>query len=357
MDQTETLLQEICDADGTSGYEGDARKVMARHMEGLADISYDKLGSLIGKKKGTADSPRVVIAGHLDEIGFMVKEITTDGYIKFLPLGGWWGHVALAQRVRILTSKGPIIGVIGSTPPHLLKEDERKKVLNIDEMFIDVGTMEKYDITKKLGIKVGDPIIPDSQFTIMNNNKMYMGKALDNRVACAMVIDLLKHFQRNTHPNTIFGVGTVQEEVGLRGARTVAHSTDPDVAIVLDVTVAQDVPPDGFKKTEKLGSGAAILVYDGGMIPNQRLRQLAIKTAEEKKIPYHMTSLVRGTTDGAAIHVSRSGVPTVFIGIETRYIHSHNSIIYRKDYDNVVKLAAAVVKKLNKKTVDSLTAA
>jgi len=357
MDRTEILLQDISDADGTSGYETAAREVMARYMDGLADISHDKLGSLIGKKKGTADSPRVVVAGHLDEVGFMVKEITSEGYIKFLPLGGWWGHVALAQRVRILTSKGPVIGVVGSTPPHLLKPKDREKVLEIDDMFIDVGTMEKYDITKKLGIKIGDPIIPDSKFTVMNHEKMYLGKALDNRVACAMVIDILRYFQKNPHPNTIYGVGTVQEEVGLRGARTVAHEVDPDVAIILDVTVARDMPPDGYKKTEKLGAGAAILVYDGGMIPNQNLRKLLMKTADEKKIPYHLTSLVRGTTDGAAIHVSRSGVPTVFLGIETRYIHSHNSIIYRKDYDNVVKLAAAVIKKLNKKTVDSLTAA
>jgi len=357
MDQTEILLKDICDANGVSGYEGAAREVMARYMEDLADISYDKMGSLIGEKKGTADSPRVAVAGHLDEVGFMVKEITPDGFIKFLPLGGWWGHVALAQRVRILTDKGPVIGVVGSTPPHLLKEDERKKVLNIEDMFIDVGTMEKYDITKRLGIKVGDPVIPDSQFTIMNHKKMYLAKALDNRVACAMVIDLLKYFKKNTHPNTIFGVGTVQEELGMRGARTSAHTTDPDVAIILDVTVAQDVPPNGSKKVEKLGAGPAVLVYDACMIPNQKLRRLVIKTAEEKKIPYHLTSLVRGCTDGAAFHLSRGGVPTIFIGIETRYIHSHNSIIYRKDYDNVVKLAAAVIKKLNAKTVASLTAA
>ncbi|MEW5923838.1 MAG: M42 family metallopeptidase [Candidatus Zixiibacteriota bacterium] len=357
MDQTEVLLRDISNANGVSGHEGAAREVMAGYMKGLADISYDKLGSLIGRKKGTADSPRVLVAGHLDEIGFMVKEITSEGYIKFLSLGGWWGHVALAQRVRIMTSKGPVIGVIGSTPPHLLKPKDREKVLEIEDMFIDVGAMEKYDVTKKLGVKVGDPIIPDSQFTIMNNDQMYLAKALDNRVACAMVIEILRHFKKAAHPNTIFGVGTVQEEVGIRGAKTVAHAVDPDVAVILDVTVARDIPPDGYKVSEKLGAGAAILVYDGGMIPNQRLRQLLMKTAEENKIPYHLTSLLRGTTDGAAVHVTRSGVPTVFLGIETRYIHSHNSIIYRKDYDNIVKLAVAVIKKLNKKTVDSLTAA
>jgi putative aminopeptidase FrvX len=355
VDQTEALLRDITDAYGPSGHEEDARGIMARYMKGLAEISYDKLGSLIGKKEGTSPTPRVIVAGHLDEVGFMVKEITKEGYIRFLALGGWWGHVALAQRVWILTSGGPVLGVVGSTPPHLLEEQQRKKVLDISEMFIDVGTMERYDIAKRLGIRVGDPIIPDSKFTIMNHDKMYMAKAFDNRVACAMVIDILRHFKKVKHPNTIFAVGTVQEEVGLRGARTAAHMTDPDVAIILDVTVAQDVPPNDYKKAEKLGAGPAILCYDAGMIPNLRLRKLAIATAEEKRIPFHLSSLARGATDGGSIHLSRAGVPSLFIGIETRYIHSHNSIIYRRDYDNVVKLTTALIKKLDRKTVASLT--
>jgi endoglucanase len=357
LDKTEILLQEITDACGTSGYENAAREVMARHMKDYAEISYDKLGSIIGKKKGRADSPRVAVVGHLDEIGFMVKESTRTGYIKFLPLGGWWGHVALAQRVRIMTSKGPVLGVVGSTPPHLLEPKEREKVLKISDMFIDVGVMNKYDITKKLGIRVGDPIIPDSQFTIMNHNKMYMAKAFDNRVCCAMVIEILQKFHKTAHPNTIYGIGTVQEEVGLRGARTAAHVTDPDVAIILDVNIARDIPPEtDYRISEKLGGGPGILVYDHGMIPNQRLRQLVIGTAEEKNIPYHLSSMERGATDGGSIHLSRSGVPTVCIGLPTRYIHSHNGIIYRKDYDNTVRLTIEIVRKLNHKTVESLTA-
>jgi len=356
VDQTEIMLQEITDAFGTSGYEGGAREVMARYLEGLADIEYDKLGSLIGTKKGTSASPRVALVGHLDEVGFMVKEITDDGFIRFLPLGGWWGHVALAQRVWVITSKGPVLGVIGSTPPHLLEPKDREKVVKISDMFIDVGTRDNYDIRKKLGVAIGDPIIPDSKFAIMNHKKMYMAKAFDNRVACAMVIDVLKHFARSKHPNTLLGIGTVQEEVGLRGARTAAYASDPDVAIILDVSVARDVPPDGHKKVEKLGAGPGILVYDGSMIPNQKLRRMAIETAEEKKIPFHLSSLERGGTDGGAFHISRSGVPTIFISIATRYIHSHNAIIYRTDYDNIVKLVVNLVKKLDKKTVDSLTA-
>nr|MBN2276219.1 M42 family metallopeptidase [candidate division Zixibacteria bacterium] len=328
---------------------------MIRHLKKYAKLSYDKLGSVIGTKKGTSDSPRVAVVGHLDEIGFMVSEITEDGYIKFIPLGGWWGHVALAQRVRVITSKGPVLGVIGSTPPHLLKEDERKKVLDIDDMFIDVGAMEKFDVAKKLGIRVGDPIIPDSNFAIMNNKKLYMAKAFDNRVCCAMVADILKYFNKNNHPNTILGIGTVQEEVGLRGARTAAYESNPDVALILDVSVARDIPPDGFKRAEKLGGGPGILVYDGSMIPNQRLRELVIRTAELKKLPFHLTSLRRGGTDGGAFHISRSGVPTIFIAIETRYIHSHNSIIHRDDYDNVVRLTCEVIKKLDRKAVAVLT--
>lgn len=356
MDQTEILLQELTNAHGTSGFEGSAREVMAKYMSGYARLEYDKLGSLIGTKRGAADFPRVAVVGHLDEIGFLVSEITKEGFIKFLPIGGWWGHVVLAQRVWIITEKGPVLGVVGSTPPHLLKHKDREKVLEVADMFIDVGTMEKYDVAKKMGIKVGDPVIPDSQFTIMNHNKMYVAKAFDNRVACAMVVDVVRYFKKTKHPNTLLGIGTVQEEVGLRGARTAAYQANPDVAVILDVSIARDTPPDDYKKSERLGNGPGIMVYDGSMIPNQRLRQLTIKTAEADKIPYHLSSLARGGQDGGSFHVSRSGVPTIFICIETRYIHSHNSIIYRKDYDNVVRLATALIKKLDKKTVESLTA-
>jgi putative aminopeptidase FrvX len=356
LDKTEILLKEITDATGVSGHEAGAREIMARHLKGIAEINYDKLGSIIARKEGSAVSPRVLIAGHLDEIGFMVKEITKEGYIKFLGLGGWWGHVALGQRVWIMTSGGPVIGVVGSKPPHLLQPKDREKVMELSDMYIDVGTMEKYDISKKLGVRVGDPIVPDSTFVIMNNEKMYMGKAFDNRVSCALVVDVIRHFNTAAHPNTIFGIGTVQEEVGLRGARTVAYEVDPEVAIIADVGIAQDVPPDGYSRAEKLGAGPAILIYDAGMIPNQRLRQLAIKTAEENKIPFHLTYMERGATDGSEIHKSRSGVPTLVIGVPIRYVHSHNGIMYRGDYDNTVKLVVTLVKKMNKKTVENLTA-
>lgn len=356
MDNTEKLLQEITEANGVSGYENEVRAIMTRELKKYAtEVLYDKLGSVMGIKKGKSADTKVMVIGHMDEIGFMVKEITKEGYVKFLPLGGWWGHVALAQRMRIITSKGPVLGVVGSKPPHMLLEDEKKKVLEIKDMFIDVGVMAKTDITKKLGIRVGDPIIPDSQFTILGNNRMYMSKAFDNRVACAIVLDVMRNLKGQSHPNTVQGAASVQEEVGCRGAATLAHVGEPDVCIVCDTGIALDMPPDNFEKAERLGNGAAILVYDATMVPNIKLRDLVIKTADSKKIPYHLTYIERGGTDGSRIHISRMGVPSIVIGPPVRYIHSHNGILNRTDYDNTVKLITEVIKKLDKKTVRSLT--
>jgi len=356
MDKTELLLKEITEANGVSGYENEIRRIMARELKGNVDgFEYDKMGSIMGRKKGVSDRPRIMVVGHMDEIGFMVKEITKEGYIKFLPLGGWWGHVALAQRMRIITSKGPVIGVVGAAPPHLIPQKDREKVIELKDMFIDVGVQEKYDVQKKLGIKLGDPIVPDSNFTIMGNPKMYMSKAFDNRMACAIAIDVMKYFKKLSHPNTIYSGASVQEEVGLRGAQTLAHIVDPDVCIVVDTGVGQDVPPDGFKKAEKLGAGPAILIYDATMIPNIKLRDLVIKTADTKKIPYHLTYMERGGTDAGRVHMSRMGVPSIVIGPPVRYIHSHNGILNRTDYNNTVKLVCEIIKKLDKKTVKSLT--
>ncbi len=355
MDFSAKLLEDLTNAYGTSGHEESATAVMAAHLKGLARIQYDRLGSIIGEKKGTGASPRIMVDSHLDEVGFMVREITKSGFIKFLPLGGWWGHVALGQRMKIITKKGPVLGVIGAKPPHMLKDEERKKVLDITDMFIDVGAMTKYDVGKKLGIKVGDPIVPDSQFTVMGNDQIYLAKAFDNRAACAIVVDLIKKLQNVKHPNTVYGTGSVQEEVGLRGANTLAHMVEPDVAIIVDVGIALDMP--GFDdRPEKLGAGPAILIYDAGMIPNTRLRELAMDIAAKHKIPFHLSYMERGATDGGRIYISRSGVPSICVGPPVRYVHSHNSILCRKDYDNTLKLVFELVKRLDQKTVASLTA-
>jgi endoglucanase len=354
VDWTETLLKDLTDAPGVPGQEDEVARVMERYLKPVAEITYDRLGSLIAKKKGAKESPKILIAGHMDEVGFMVKDVTKDGYIKFLPLGGWWGHVALAQRMKICTKKGPVTGVTGAKPPHILPEEERKKVLDIKDMFIDVGVTPDFDVRKKLGVTPGDSIVPDSPFTVMSNKRMYLAKALDNRFGCAGVVDVLTRFSKTPHPNTLYGVGSVQEEVGCRGAGTAANTIGPDAAIILDVGIALDTPGMEPDRRERMGGGVTILAYDSGMIPSKRLMDLTISTCEKEKIKYHLTALDRGTTDGAKVHVSHSGVPTIALGAPTRYIHSHQAMMLRDDYDAVIKLVTSLVKKLDAKTVSGL---
>lgn len=355
MDKTIEFLKEITEAHGIPGYENPVRQVVRKYLESLGEVSQDKIGSVICKKTGTADSPRIMLAGHMDEIGFMVKHITDEGFIKFLTLGGWFDQVLLGQRVTIKTQKGDIVGVIGVKPPHLLSAEERAKVVVKKDMYIDVGASSKAEV-EEIGVRVGYPVIPRADFVELANGKTYLSKAWDDRVGVALAIEVLQHFQTVTHPNTLFGVATVMEEVGVRGATTSVYSVDPDVAIVLEADIAGDVP--GVKPEEssiKLGKGPSVILHDAKMIPNLALRDLAIATAFEKQIPLQFSSIEAGATDGAAIHLHNAGVPTVVISVPSRHIHSHSSIIHRDDYDNSVKLLVELVKKLDAQTVQSFT--
>jgi endoglucanase len=331
---------------------------MARHFPKEARVTYDGLGSIVGTVRGAQESPRVMLAAHMDEIGFMVKEVTKEGFLKILPLGGWWSHTMLAQRVVVRTRKGDVIGVVGSKPPHGLPEEERKKLIEIKDMVVDVGGTKGFEVSRKLGIRPGDPVVPWSPFTVMANDRLYLGKAWDDRVGCAVVVEALRRLIAEKHPNTVFGVGTVQEEVGLRGAETSGHFVQPDVAFALDVSLARDIPgmdKDSKEVGERLGGGPAILVYDRTMLPNLKLRDLAVKVAERKRIPYHFAT-VEGGYDTGRIHLQRSGVPCLVLGIPTRYIHSHLGIIDRHDVDQAVRLLVELIKVLDKKTVAGLTA-
>ena len=355
MDQTEALFKEITEVPGVPGYEGEVRAVIRRHLEEITTIEQDKMGSIICKKAGLADSPKVMLAGHMDEIGFMVRLITKEGFIKFVPLGGWWDQVMLAQRVVIKTAQGDVFGVTGAKPPHILAPEERKKMVEKKDMYIDIGASSEEEV-KELGVRPGDPIIPVSEFAILANPKTYMSKAWDDRLGCAIFIEAIQHLAQESHPNTVYGVGTVQEEVGLRGAKTSAHVVSPDVAIILEVDIAGDVP--GIEPEEldiKLGKGPSLLVYDARMIPNLKLRDLVIETAQALEMPLQFSAMEGGATDGGMIHFHAEGVPTVVIGVPTRHIHSHVGIMHRDDYDNALKLVVALIKKLDEATVRELT--
>lgn len=354
MDSTQMLLKDLTEVTGISGFEKEVAKAIEKHLKPYTKISRDRLGSIICRKDGASAVPKIMLAAHMDEVGFLVKQITKEGFIKFMPVGGWWSHVILGQRVIVQTKKGEVVGVVGSKPPHELKDVERQKVVDIEDMHIDVGATKKFDVEKKLGIRVGDPIVPWSPFQVMGNPRTYLAKAWDDRIGCAIMIDVIKKLARVKHPNSLYAVGTVQEEVGLRGAQTSAAVVDPDVAFALEVSIAHDTPGFGTDEVEALGAGPAVLVYDRTMIPNRNLLDLTIDVATKKKIPFHLASIARGGTDTGRIHLNRAGVPSLVIGVATRYIHSHIGIIDRSDYDNAVRLVTEMVKVLDKKKVASL---
>lgn len=355
MDQSEQLLKDLTEAAGVPGYEAEVREVLQRYLEPVGTLERDKIGSLICVQPGQAERPRVMLAAHMDEIGFMVRHILPEGFIKFIPLGGWWDQVLLGQRVVIKTHKGDVVGVFGARPPHLLSPDDRKKVVEKKEMYIDIGASSAEEV-EAAGVRVGDPIVPLADFRILANPKTYVAKAFDDRVGCALMVETMMAAANTPHPNTLYGVATVMEEVGPRGARTAAELIDPDVALILEVDIAGDVP--GIKPEEsplKIGKGPAVLLYDARMIPNLRLRDLVIETAQALGIPLQLSAIEGGATDGALIHLHGIGVPTVVLGVPSRHIHSHAAIIHRDDYDNALKLLAALVQKLDQETVATLT--
>jgi endoglucanase len=259
----------------------------------------------------------------------------------------------LAQRVTIRTRKGDLTGVFGSKPPHILSAEERKKPVEKSEMFIDIGVMNKQEAIDA-GVRPGDPVIPICPFTVMTSEKMLLAKAWDNRFGCAVAIQVLQLLD-GSHPNTVYAGATVQEEVGLRGAQTLSHLVNPDVAISVDVGIAGDTP--GVKKHEaqsKMGEGPIILIYDSSLIPSLKLRDLFIDVAEEEKIPYQFDSMAAGGTDGGRFQLSHSGVPSINIGVPTRYIHSAASMANLDDINNASRLIAAVLNRLDAKKVADL---
>ncbi len=355
-DPTMELLKELTEANGIPGYEGQVRGIVRTLFEPYGEISQDKIGSVICKSAGSSEAPKVMLAGHMDEIGFMVKHITKEGFIHFLPLGGWFDQVLLGQRVVINTRQGDVVGVIGAKPPHLLPADERSKVVKRKDMYIDIGASSKEEV-EQAGVRPGDPAIPRADFVALANGKTYLSKAFDDRVGVALIASSLGMIISDEHPNTIYGVATVQEEVGVRGATTSVRAVDPDVAIVLESDIAGDVP--GIKPEEssvKLGKGPSMLIYDARMIPNIKLRNFVIDTAEEVEIPLQLSYVEGGATDGAAIHLHNTGVPTVVLTVPARHIHSDSSIIHREDYDNAVRLVVELLKRLDANTVAEFTA-
>jgi len=349
-----SLLQELTEAHAVPGHEDEVRAIFVDELGELGDLSTDRNGSVFCELDG--DGPRVLVAGHMDEVGFLVQGITPDGFIRFVTVGGWWEHSLLSQRVEILTRSGrKIPGVVCTQPPHFLPENQRRQVVAIDRMFIDAGAGSLRQAADEFGIAPGDPIAPCSSFTPMAPANLYMAKAFDNRVGMAGVIQCAQILSQSSLPNRLIFCGTVQEEVGLRGAKTAAARANPDVAIVLEGPPADDTP--GFNRAEsqgRLGGGVQIRLFDPSAIAHPRLARLAIDTALAEGIPHQVTVRRSGGTDAGSFHLANHGVPCVVLGVPARYIHSHNSIIDIDDHLAMITLVNALVRKLDAETVHGL---
>ncbi|TET65770.1 M42 family peptidase [Candidatus Bathyarchaeota archaeon] len=339
-------LEKLSNACGVSGREDEVKGLMKKFLKPYVDeIREDKLGNVIGIRKGKKNAPKVMLAAHMDEIGLLVKTVSKEGFLQFAKIGGIDDRILLAQKVIVYTEKGPLHGIIGSKPPHIQKEEERKKVITYDQLFIDIGAKNQEE-AKKMGVKIGDPISFDVRFSKVGKDTV-VGKAFDNRIGCTVMIEVMKRLNKNKC--TVYAVGTVQEEVGLRGAATAAFGINPDVGIAIDVTVAGDMP--GVKETEapiKMRKGPSITVADRGLITHPKVLRLLVDAAEENKIPYQLEAGLPGSTDAARILLTREGVPSGVISIPTRYIHSPTALLSIKDAENSVKLTVAAIQKVPK---------
>ncbi len=336
------LLRRLSNAHGVTSGEGNIRDVIRQELEGYVDeIREDVMGNLIATRRGGDFS--VMIAAHMDEIGLMAQYIDEKGFIRVAPLGGWFGPVLYSQRVILHGKKGMIRGVIGAKPPHRMNEEERKKEIKVEDLYIDVGASSAEEVGD-LGIEIGTPITLDREYAELANNRV-TGKALDNRVGVAMLIRALQQVES---PHTIYGVFTVQEELGLKGAKVSAYSLNPDCAIATDVTIPGDHP--GIEKKDasvEMGKGPVIVLVSAsgrGLVADPRMTAWLRETAERNGIPYQLEVGTGGNTDATIIHLERGGIPSIPLSVATRYIHSPAEVVDVGDIEAGVRLLVEALK-------------
>jgi endoglucanase len=337
------LLKELSEAFGVSGHEDAVRKLILDTIKDWVDEHHvDALGNLIAFKKGTGNARRkVMVSAHMDEVGLMIMHIEKEGSLRFRPVGGIDHRILLAKKVLVGDDKVP--GVIGMKPIHLLERKERERVAEVKELSIDIGASSKEEAERL--VKIGDYAAFDVSFSELGGElRTAKGKAFDDRAGCAVLVELL----RDRYPFDLYAAFTVQEEVGLRGARVAAYSIAPDLAFALEGTICDDLPKKrDVSPTTILGAGPAITIMDRSVIADRRLVQLLVDTAEQNGIPYQFKQPGMGGTDAGAIHRTREGVPSVVVSVPSRYIHSPACLLSLNDFDSTVRLMRATLAQVN----------
>ncbi len=340
------LLKDLLMSDGISGYEENAAKIMTDTLSKSCDsVETDNFGNVIGKRgKG---KKKIMIAAHMDEIGMVVKYVNEKGFIYFIKIGGINDNILPGKTVRIINKKGEqITGIIGTKPPHLMNDEERKVPIKFENMFIDIGLASREEALKV--IDIGDQIIFEPNAGVLSGD-FYYGKAADNRISCYAMAKVMEKLPKNIDAE-IYACATAQEEVGLKGGKTASFKVNPDFALIIDTTVAGDMPGIEEKTSNlKLGKGVAITMIEAsgrGTIVPQKIRRIMMEAAKENKIPHQIDIIDGGMTDGAIIYTNREGVLTGILSIPTRYIHAPSSVFNIKDIDSAVDLAVKTIEKI-----------
>jgi putative aminopeptidase FrvX len=341
------FLRALLDAPGPSGFETRPARVWREAAERrVGEVRTDVHGNTIATRNA-GGAPRVMLAGHIDEIGLMLTHVDEDGYLYIDGIGGWDSQVLVGQRLRILTHVGDVLGVIGKKPIHLMTSEDREKVSKLTDLWIDIGARSREEALSR-GVRVGDPAVIDSSLVELGGN-LIASRSVDNRIGAFVVLEVLRELESTSDLQAaVSAVATVQEEIGQHGggARTSAYALQPDVAIVVDVTFATDTPGIEKKRVgeRKLGSGP---VLGRGSASHPVLVERLIQAAEAEGIPFTLQAAPRSTsTDADGIYLSRAGVPTAVVSVPNRYMHSPNEIVSTADLEATIRLIAAFVRRL-----------
>lgn len=351
------LIEALSNVNGIAAHESDVHVLFEKEAAKLdVNIQKDRLGGIAITQKSQQAKYTIMLAAHMDEIGFMVTKIEDGGFLRIKPIGGWWAHVVLGQKLAVTTRDKKVFqGIVGSIPVHLLKPEQRQTMKTIDEMFLDLGFESKED-AEAAGIQLGDMITPIAEFEqLASNQHRYIGKAFDDRVGCATALAVMHELAQEKLDVNVVYAGTIQEEVGTRGAKTMGQMIEPDLAIILDCGITGDFPgAPQDQLLDKLGKGPIISLMDGTFIGHPKWRQFIQDTAKEKNIDFQNTVMSGGGSDGGPIHTTASGVPSVYMGTPVRYIHTHYGMIDVRDFDGLVQLIVETIKSLDDAKIEGL---
>jgi endoglucanase len=339
------LLERLSNSFGPPGFEDEPREILKEALEDDVDeVKVDRLGNIFFRLRGDEERPLVMLAAHTDEVALLITHIDEDGFLRFHTLGGIPEREMPGQRFLFKGREGMIKGIIGTKPPHIMKEEEKKKVVPMEDLFIDVGANSREEAEAK-GCHIGMTGVFDVEFTKLGDG-FIRGKAFDDRVGCVVMTETLRRL-KGTGVNVV-GVGTVQEEVGLRGARTAAWQIYPEYGIALEGTFAADVPGSApHQRSTSVGKGPVITIADRSVIAHPRIVKTMLEVAEEEGIPNQFKKVPRGGTDAGAIHLVKGGVPSGTLSCPCRYIHGPSAITHVEDIENAIKLLTAFIRRIS----------